>query len=1079
MVRFIYSLAVLLCFFQNSILFAVDDPQRFVAKLEHGERIQDKQLRNWYSDNALPQLAGKPLLTGGNPMRWLVDRNLQPPAVPKAYVEMHNGDRLPGEVLSAVSANSTTMLAEPSHFLVAPSSTLTKSSRTDEPADVRVIQNSVRKIVWKSEDFLLDQHHPLTLFYKDGRRIRFRSIRFTSSAISLLLESGRRTASFDEVAEIHLQQRDPWQQYVQELAVLFPQGFYTAKGLPRLLQLVTDSGLVATTSMNRFTADSQGNNNDSDRWLHGIQPYWALDILWVPSRNTWMRRSWPVEQIPISRFAIEEDRSGAMFSAAAWHARTNQSVQGTLLRSAGEMYGWGLGVIAPSRITVPVSPFCIGVKTKVGIDFLARSGGCIRARIRRDSASGPVLYETPITIGSSTVHETGELRWKDANNIPEKLVFEVDPVLTNRPPGADPFDVRDMTNWLEPVLLLDREKLEAEIQQQVPATILALSGWQLISSENNSPVFSSTLREVDYERDSWRTTVLAKDHPIRLVKHIQLSDEDRWLILAHGKFGNYGQEPQIEVLVDGHLMLDTTVPVSSKHDLGQTPLYASLSGFAGKEIELEIRQHPSNAKAPIDWRGIQIGNQRTTLLTALEHPTAADVQLMKTLDGPEVQVSLYNEEDHLGRPAVETTSGGWVQIAKFEKPVLIRERPRLGEFRDLRFAFKKFGGGSIEVKLLHEEDHNHSAIYRIGQEAKPIDQESPVRLEKRNLDEKWLLMNRNLYSDFKSLNITGIAVRVPDGQKCIWDHFYFARSYSDLDLIAVPNPDRNNWDHWDKRTKEINGYLPKAMVQIDFGDGKQSIGAIVQKNEGIVIVPGHLAIFPGQDITVITQDGTRHPAKTLGLHRPQNIAFARITEKPPEGGWQAGEMMYRSGFDKDEVSMLLGSTKKEPTSWLHEVIRLEGKNEDGALWPSSPSIDFQLGTIAVDKDHKISGMLTHRLSAGQPVVANLGAVRAHYDRLKNGEVIGNWTIGSGPVLGLHAKTTAKGVEVTQVTNNSPASSTGIQQADILIRVLSSTINSLVDIDKAVRNLNPGDEIEIEFQRGKDRFKKRLKLAPRL
>ncbi|PHS02197.1 MAG: hypothetical protein COA78_21875, partial [Blastopirellula sp.] len=520
MIRSTYSLAILLCFFHGTATRAADDPQRFLAKLEHGELIQDKQLRNWYSDNALPQLAGKSLLTGGNPMRWLVDRNLQSPDVPKAFVEMHNGDRLPGRVLSAVTANSTTMLAEPSHFLVTPSSSLTKSSRSDEPTDIRVIQSAVRKIVWKSENHLVDQHHPQTLFYQDGRRIRFRSIRFTSSAVSLLLESGRRTASYDEIAEIHLQPRDPWQNYYQELAVLFPQGFYTARGLPRLLQLVTDTGLVATTSMNRFTADSQGNNNDSDRWLHGIQPYWALDIIWVPSRKTWMRRSWPVEQVPVSRFAIEEDRTGAMFSAAAWHARINRSVQGSPLRTAGEIYGWGFGVIAPSRITIPVSPLCIGVNTKVGIDYLARSGGCIQARIHRDSATGPVLYETPITIGSSTVHETGNLRWKDANNIPDKLVFEVDPVLKNRPPGADPFDVRDMTNWLEPVLLLDREKLEAEILKQVPATILALSGWQLVSSENSPPQFGSTLRDVDYERDTWRTTVLAKDAPFSLVKRI-------------------------------------------------------------------------------------------------------------------------------------------------------------------------------------------------------------------------------------------------------------------------------------------------------------------------------------------------------------------------------------------------------------------------------------------------------------------------------------------------------------------------------------------------------------------------------
>jgi len=40
---------------------------------------------------------------------------------------------------------------------------------------------------------------------------------------------------------------------------------------------------------------------------------------------------------------------------------------------------------------------------------------------------------------------------------------------TDRPPGADPLDIRDTLDWIEPVFLLNRDKLRAEVAKRAAA----------------------------------------------------------------------------------------------------------------------------------------------------------------------------------------------------------------------------------------------------------------------------------------------------------------------------------------------------------------------------------------------------------------------------------------------------------------------------------------------------------------------------------------------------------------------------------------------------------------------------------
>ena len=67
-----------------------------------------------------------------------------------------------------------------------------------------------------------------------------------------------------------------------------------------------------------------------------------------------------------------------------------------------------------------------------------------------------------------------------------QLVIVSHPDSADRPPGADPLDVRDVVDWLEPQLNLDLEKLRVEVHRQLPRLLPGLEGWTVAGGEDGA-----------------------------------------------------------------------------------------------------------------------------------------------------------------------------------------------------------------------------------------------------------------------------------------------------------------------------------------------------------------------------------------------------------------------------------------------------------------------------------------------------------------------------------------------------------------------------------------------------------------
>jgi hypothetical protein len=769
-------LSVILLFAIASISAA--NPPRFVARFASGSFVEGNTLSDWHSPEAIPKIENQALFDPANPLRWLIDRSQSPsPPMPDSFVEMVTGDRLPGSVIDFRIGDESLYSPLPAHFLVRYEGP-TPGTLERQSTVLRIDARSVRRIVWLRRK--QDLWQPRTAFLRDGSFVKFRSIRWAPGAVSLLLESGPRRLAMNELAEIDLAPMDYWSNYFDELAALSPDG------QRRLLQCETTEGLVATTSLDRMQPRALGDVKDINRWILGIQPAWSLDVVWLWQGTVWARRSFAPHEVPLIRITPVrvEQRSPLGTFKPAW--MVNHNFQGGPLRATNRESGWGFGVQAFSELEFEFPAAARTLRSEFAIDAEMKNGGCVQPRVINASAGNAAIYQGPVVVGSESILDTGPLGINGSGDQPRRVVLQVDPVLANRPPNADPLDIRDQANWLDPVLELDPAIVKQQVETRSIQQNLAWRGWTVVNEPGSQIQHANYFAEAPGNVGEYRLGAVVTGSAIKLTKTHMLDDLDRWLVVDAVRTQPPGPPCKLSVKLGSGMPVEWDVPVYDKTRSDFRPLILSLAESRKTPptpLEIELRALAATERVPILWRAIAIVHQHPMFFRLLEDGTAAEgPSSPPRADGGQWD----DQQKHTGNQSLRLPAAREFRIP-VTKPIAIRERPQLGEYRFLRFAVRKQGGGGLKVAMEHAATVDRPANYEAG--ANPPDDPTVKRISNQALPNNWQLVTRDLFGDFGNLDLTGLSFQFVGGKEGWLDHVYLARTQSDYDLIkgALPH----------------------------------------------------------------------------------------------------------------------------------------------------------------------------------------------------------------------------------------------------------------------------------------------------
>lgn len=115
----------------------------------------------------------------------------------------------------------------------------------------------------------------------------------------------------------------------------------------------------------------------------------------------------------------------------------------------------------------------------------------------------------------------------------------------------------------------------------------------------------------------------------------------------------------------------------------------------------------------------------------------------------------------------------------------VAEKPGPGQYRYLRFAWKRVGGAGIMIQL-HNAAGSWNQRYLAGRRSPITAGWGPLISVADTAPAEWVVVTRDLFKDFGPMRVTGLALTPMDGGAAgLFDHFYLGRTVADLDRASA------------------------------------------------------------------------------------------------------------------------------------------------------------------------------------------------------------------------------------------------------------------------------------------------------
>jgi len=996
-----------------------------------------------------------PMLDRRNAALWQRRRDPPSPPADEPYVEMIGGDRLPGEVVDFRFAGTSPYDVTPPHFVVQPSIDAALPAGWQR-AKLRVIERFVRRVAWKPRPG--DRYEPGTVFFGDGRSAPFRSARFNRGFVQLLSEKGIETAAFAEIAEIHFPRRDPWEAYYDELAVLSPDGRSS------IVYLETAGGVRLTGSAERFHARGHGPANRQLRWWAVVQPAWCLDPIYVADDAIVARSVFAPHQAPLSRISPEEARPADTLSGRGWSRRIDRNVQGGVLESGGRLYRYGFGVHAPSELTFTLPGAARTFRSRIGLDRIAGAGGCVRARVFVGGTRGKPLFESPFLVGSQQTVDTGAISLPANKEADAQLVLQVDSAHRGRPAGADPLDIRDTLDWLEPTVDLDATIVRQEVAKRTSQPLPIWKDWA-VDPDKASYRLVNYWDNIDPAPSGYRRAVVVQGRPLTLSRQVQIGEETSWLVLGVSRPHNWATEPpSIEVCVDGEKVAQRAVPIRDAERPNPMPLAVSLGKYAGKSVKLDVVQSAGDARSLVHWEAIRLADRIPTLRCLFE-----DAGKFHPVDpASKGEATLVEDGPYVGDRAVRIAAPGQCRLPGPQKPCRIREYPDWDEYRYLRFAFRKTGEGRVCVEVNHQEEAGRRIGFDAGRGEPCLD--DAQRIWHLTLPDAWIVETIDLFARYGELDVTGLTLTVPDGKHALFDHIYLARSLEDFaSLPQSPEPEETMRLARRTLARPVLDKVLPATVAIDRANGFWGTGIIVDGRKGLILTTGHL-IAGRKELDVYLADGSMVKARRLGIDRGNDIGALQLVDKAVRPSVSI-DFTPRTEYPHNAFFLAVSHAKAyqkgdRPAAYICTV---RGRRPSDGLVQAQFSYNGRCrGGPLVSREGNVIGVHTRiDTPSFECLYKKTEDFAATWGRIAKGEVFGTWHPLLGPKIGVIVHSMHGGCRVTAVDPLSPAKKAQFQVNDMIVKIDNTDVKHLHHMLAYLCQKDPDDEVTVHFKRGNE------------